>query len=86
MISAFHFIASKQGIGTPTAITGGVAEALIATATGLAIAIVTLVGNNALQERIKGIAVEIEARGNAMLNVIADSSEDTRREIKSLSA
>ncbi len=86
MISAFHVIASKQGIGTPTAITGGVAEALIATATGLAIAIVTLVGNNALQERIKGIAVEIEARGNAMLNVIADSSEDTRREIKSLSA
>jgi len=86
MISAFHVIATKQGISTPTAITGGVAEALIATATGLAIAIVTLIGHNALQERIKGIVTEIEARSNAMLNVITDASEDKRREIKSLSA
>ena len=86
MISAFHVIATKQGISTPTAITGGVAEALIATATGLAIAIFTLVGHNALQERVKAIVAEIEARANAMLNIIADSSEETRREIKSLSA
>lgn len=86
MISAFHVIATKQGISTPTAITGGVAEALIATATGLAIAIITLVGYNALQERIKGIVSEIEARGNNMLNVIADSSEVSSREIKKLSA
>jgi len=86
MISAFHVIATKEGISTPMAITGGVAEALIATATGLAIAIFTLVGHNGLQERIKGIVCEMEARGNAMLNVIADSSEEPRREIKSLSA
>lgn len=86
MISAFHVIATKEGISTPTAITGGVAEALIATATGLAIAIFTLVGNNAIQERIKGIVADIEARGNAMLNTIAESSEGSRREIKSLSA
>ena len=86
MISAFHVIATKEGISTPTAITGGVAEALIATATGLAIAIITLVGNNAIQERIKGIVADIEARGNAMLNTIAESSEGSRHEIKSLSA
>ena len=86
MISAFHVIATKQGISTPTAITGGVAEALIATATGLAIAIVTLVGYNALQEKIKAIVAEIEARGNNMLNVIADSSEVGSSEIKKLSA
>lgn len=86
MISAFHVIATKEGISTPTAITGGVAEALIATATGLAIAIFTLVGHNALQERIKAIVAEIEVRGNAMLNIIADTSEDTRREIRSISA
>lgn len=85
MISAFHVIATKQGISTPTAITGGVAEALIATATGLAIAIYTLVGYNALQERIKAIISEIETRGNAMLNAIADS-EGTSDEIKKLSA
>lgn len=86
MISAFHVIATKQGISTPTAITGGVAEALIATATGLAIAIFTLVGYNALQEKIKGIVADVEACGNNMLNVIADSTEVTSREIKKLSA
>ena len=53
MISAFHVIATKEGISTPTAITGGVAEALIATATGLAIAIFTLSATTHLQERIK---------------------------------
>ena len=82
MISAFHVIASKQGISTPTAITGGVAEALIATATGLAIAIVTLVGYNHLQERIKHLVAEMETRGTAMVNVLVEiggrSDEDKR--------
>jgi biopolymer transport protein ExbB len=86
MISAFHVIASKEGISTPTAITGGVAEALIATATGLAIAIFTLVGYNYLQERIKHIVAEMEARGTAMVNVLADIHERLRHEDKRLSA
>ncbi len=85
MVSAFHVIAAKEGISTPTAITGGVAEALIATATGLGIAIFTLVGYNHLQERIKNIVAEIEHRGTAMVNVIVDSGEKSD-EIKSLSA
>lgn len=85
MISAFHIIAAKEGISTPTAITGGVAEALIATATGLAIAIATLVGYNHLQERIKSIVAEMEARGSAMVNVLVDTGED-HGEITSLSA
>jgi biopolymer transport protein ExbB len=73
MISAFHVIAAKEGISTPTAITGGVAEALIATATGLAIAIVTLVGHNQIQERIKGIVADMEARGTAMVNNLVET-------------
>jgi biopolymer transport protein ExbB len=85
MISAFHVIASKEGISTPTAITGGVAEALIATATGLAIAITTLVGYNHLQERIKSVVAEMEARGSAMMNVLVDARGDTG-EIEKLSA
>lgn len=85
MISAFHVIAAKDGISTPTAITGGVAEALIATATGLAIAIFTLIGSNHLQERIKGVVAEIEINGNAMVNVIVEVGEGPS-EITSLSA
>lgn len=85
MISAFHVIAAKEGISTPTAITGGVAEALIATATGLAVAIFTVVGYNHLQERIKGVVAEIEIRGTAMLNVLVEI-EERGHEVKRLSA
>src|SRR5207248_8012294 len=46
MMGSFHVLSSQRGLSQPSAITGGVAEALIATATGLAIAIVTLVGYN----------------------------------------
>ena len=52
MIKAFAIL-DKPGVEGPTAITGGVAEALIATAMGLGIAIVTLVGYNALTERVR---------------------------------
>ncbi|MGH7403863.1 MAG: MotA/TolQ/ExbB proton channel family protein [Candidatus Rokuibacteriota bacterium] len=45
MIAAFGIL-STSGMNQPTAITGGVAEALIATAAGLAVAIATLVPYN----------------------------------------
>jgi len=65
MISAFGVMASS-GINQPNAITGGVAEALIATATGLGIAIATLVPYNYFSARIERTLGEIEHYGSRL--------------------
>lgn len=75
MIRSFHVISTKTGMSTPTAITGGVAEALIATATGLAIAITTLIGYNFLTERAKHIVSDMEVRGTRVVNILTAAEE-----------
>jgi biopolymer transport protein ExbB len=52
MIGSFD-IMSETGVGQPHAVTGGVAEALIATATGLLIAILTLIPYNYFSARVE---------------------------------
>ncbi len=71
MIKSFHVVGSASGLNNPNAITGGVAEALIATATGLAIAIVTLVGYNYLTEKVKEIIADMEIRATQLMNILA---------------
>jgi len=85
MIRSFHVISTKQGMSTPTAITGGVAEALIATATGLAIAIVSVVAYNYFNERVKRALAMMEVQATHLQSVLADIEEE-RHEIKPLSA
>ncbi len=70
MIRAFNVVAGDSS-GAPTAITGGVAEALIATAAGLTIAIVTLPVYNYLTERVREIIAEMEVRATQILNILA---------------
>ena len=75
MIRAFDVVSTATGGAAPTAITGGVAEALIATASGLAIAIVNLPVYNYLTEKVKEIISDIEVRATQLLNILANLRE-----------
>lgn len=84
MISCFRII-SVSGASHPTGITGGVAEALIATATGLAIAIFSLVGYNWCRDRLRQITEEIELRATQLENLLyAGAAAHSAREREEL--
>ncbi len=68
MMASFKVL-SEQGVNEPNAITGGVAEALIATATGLVIALLCLVAYNYLTTRVKRFIYEVESVGSRLVEV-----------------
>jgi biopolymer transport protein ExbB len=59
LIRSFRFMGSQE-LTTPVAITGGIAEALVATAFGLTIAIMALIPFNYLNARLEEARQEIE--------------------------
>ena len=65
MISSFGIV-SEAGLGQPHAITGGVAEALIATATGLSVAILALVPYNYFRVKTETMTDLIEERATRL--------------------
>ena len=66
MMGSFQVL-SEKGVNEPNAITGGVAEALIATATGLVIALICILAYNYLSARVKASIYEIESIASKML-------------------
>lgn len=68
MMSSFQVL-SEKGVNEPNAITGGVAEALIATATGLVIALVCLVAYNYLSARVKEFIYDVESVASRLVEV-----------------
>lgn len=77
MISSFRII-SVSGTSHPAGITGGVAQALIATASGLAIAIFSLIGYNWCRDKLRQVNEEIELRGTQLEHLL-HVAEDRER-------
>ena len=69
MMSAFQVIGS-EGIVNPTAVTGGVAEALIATVIGLIIALIALFGFNYFSRLQSQTMDEMERLGTRLIDHI----------------
>jgi len=67
MFNAFQVLGSSSG-GAPTQITGGVAEALVATACGLFIAIIGLVFFNSLQNLVRRVVHQMETLKVMLVN------------------
>lgn len=72
MIAAFG-IMGQSGMNSPHAITGGVAEALIATAVGLGIAIAALVPLNFFNSRVDALHETIEHYGSELELLLAEA-------------
>ena len=79
MMASFQVL-SEKGVNEPNAITGGVAEALIATATGLVIALFCLVAYNYLTARVKTYIYEVESVASRLVE--ARLATQRRRDTK----
>lgn len=75
MISAFMQIQNLEGVVNPSDLAGGIWEALITTASGLAVGIIALTAYNFLTAQVKKISLEMEQTANLTLNKISELNE-----------
>lgn len=77
MIKTFNVI-SIQGVGNPAPLAGGIAEALITTASGLCVAIPTLVCYRILKDKANSLVFEMEENSIRLVEIMEqyDNRED----------
>jgi len=76
MILAFEAIAAA-GLGNPKVVAGGISQALITTASGLAVAIPTFIGYNYFMGRADAYALRMEQMAHHLLHRLEEVSPET---------
>jgi biopolymer transport protein ExbB len=69
MVKVFTAI-TIAGVGNPTALAGGISEALITTAAGLSVAIPSLIGYRYLRGRVDELVVEMEKEAMKLVDAL----------------
>lgn len=69
MIASFKEVA-RSGLSSPTAVMGGVSEALVSTATGISIAVVGLIFHNYFGNLVKRFVEDMEYYGSELTNFL----------------
>lgn len=69
MIASFKQVAAS-GLSSPTAVMGGVSEALVSTATGIGIAVVAVVAHNYFGNLVKRFIEDMEYYGTELTNFL----------------
>jgi biopolymer transport protein ExbB len=80
MFNAFQVLSNPGN--APTQVTGGVAEALIATASGLFVAMIGLVFFNGLHNRVRGVVHQLETLKAALVNRLTAASPETSKVVR----
>jgi biopolymer transport protein ExbB len=80
MFNAFQVLSDPGN--APTQVTGGVAEALVATASGLFVAMVGLVFFNGLHNRVRSVVHQLETLKAALVNRLSGAAHEQAREPK----
>jgi biopolymer transport protein ExbB len=80
MFNAFQVLSNPGN--APTQVTGGVAEALVATASGLFVAMIGLVFFNGLHNRVRTVLHQLETVKAALVNRLAAASQEAAKAVR----
>ena len=80
MFNAFQVLSNPGN--APTQVTGGVAEALIATASGLFVAMIGLVFFNGLHNRVRLVMHQLETLKAALVNQLTGVPHESLKEVR----
>ncbi|WP_206997145.1 MotA/TolQ/ExbB proton channel family protein [Trinickia mobilis] len=80
MFNAFQVLSNPGN--APTQVTGGVAEALVATASGLFVAMIGLVFFNGLHNRVRAVLHQLETMKAALVNRLTSTSQEASKAVR----